>query len=227
MAGDDLEDVEGLLRAAADGDYAAGRALEEQLGVLDADLAAGDLAAVQVGLTVLEADPYFFRSGYLRNRIARCLARAPLQPADRARARRIVIQSVERGHPVGGPALAHLARGVADNGTRRSLRALLHADDPAVAHRALRCTTAVRHPGLTTEDIRRARDLVLEAAGRWPWLSPTVERLSIFLWNPEWAAELEALAGPHGPHRAAARRLLSARDLRRARRAGRAERPGP
>lgn len=47
----------------------------------------GDPTAVEDALAFLEEDPYFFRSGYAREKVARWLARAPLAPKQRARAR--------------------------------------------------------------------------------------------------------------------------------------------
>src|SRR4051794_39913859 len=98
---------------------------------------AGELASriplgVNEQLTLLEADEYCFRSGYLRERVARRLATTSLDGAQRSRARAIVIGAVDgRLHtPIAG--IARLAGSVADNEMRRALRGRLHAADTGV-----------------------------------------------------------------------------------------------
>ena len=61
---------------------------------LDA-LRAGDRDAIEGALAFLEADPYFFRSGYLKETILRALKRAPLNGRDEARLQMIVLRALE------------------------------------------------------------------------------------------------------------------------------------
>ena len=184
-------------------------------------LAAGDVSAAGPALAYLEADPYYFGSGYARNRLAGRLARVPLTGPELSRARELVMAGVDGRPHCGQAALGRLARAVADNRLRRGLRERLHSVDPATARRALRILTDVRHPGLAAVDLRAARMLVLEDAGTDPFLAPRVERLARWLWTPQWRDELRDTARRHGPHRAGANRLVEAAD-RRVRR-----RPGP
>ena len=177
----------------------------------------GEPEAIEAALTFLERDPYFFRSGYARERVARRLARVELTPAQKGRARALVLSSVDGRHHCPQPGLGRLARAVADNPLRRELRARLHHRDTAVAQRALRTVVNVRHPGLTPAYIAAARALVLDDAARGQWLSPTVARLAMYLWSDTWEAELRTLIPYHGPDRAAAKRLLGAVDRRRQR----------
>jgi hypothetical protein len=183
-------------------------------------LAAGQPAAVDEAIAFLELDPYFFRSGYARERVARRLAHAELTPVQKARVRAVVLSTVDGGRFCPQPGVGRLARAVAHNALRRALRARLHDRDVAVARRALRMVVGVRRPGLTPEDVAAARAIVLADAGRGQWLSPTVARLAVYLWTGEWEAELRRLVPHHGPDRAAAKRLLEAADRRR-------RRPGP
>ncbi|MFL5929134.1 MAG: hypothetical protein ACJ77E_19560 [Gaiellaceae bacterium] len=180
-------------------------------------LAAGEPAAIEEALTFLERDPYFFRSGYARERVARRLARAQLTPEQKIRARAVVLSSVDGQRFCPPPGVGKLARGVADNSLRRELRARLHHPDRAVARRALRMVVCVPHPALTADDIAAAQALVLADAGRGQSLSPTVARLAVYLWSRPWEAHLRSLIPNHGPDRAAAKRLIAAADQRRQR----------
>ena len=180
----------------------------------------GEPQAIEAALALLERDPYFFRSGYARERVARRLARVELTPAQKVRARAVVLSSVDGQRHCPQPGLGRLAKAVADNPLRRELRARLHHRDTAVARRALRTVVNVRHPGLTPDDIAAARALVLTEAARGQWLSPTIARLAMYLWSDNWEADLRRLVLYHGPDRAAAKRLLDAVDRRR-------RRPGP
>jgi hypothetical protein len=178
----------------------------------------GDPESIEVALTFLERDPYFFRSGYARDRIARRLAQAELTAAQRVRARTVVLSTVDGQRHCPLPGAGRLARAVADNPLRRVLRARLHDPDTAVARRALRMVVNVRNPGLTADDITAAQALVLADAARGNWLSPTVAKLAAYMWSGAWEAELRRLVPYHGPDRAAAKRLLEAADRRRRRR---------
>jgi hypothetical protein len=180
-------------------------------------------------LTYLEADVYEFRSGYERARVARWLSGESLDASHQARARKYVIDVVDGEKHCAQQAVGQLARAVADNPMRASLRARLHADDVQVARRAVRTLSRIRRPGLTAADATAARALVLADAGHAPWLSPNVERLARWLWSAEWEAELREIAVRHGPERAGAKQLLGAMDRRRDARDEReqARRPGP
>ena len=56
----------------------------------------GDREAIEDALLFLEVDPWYFRSGYLKERLIRSLKQAPLTEQDKERIRQIVI-SVARG----------------------------------------------------------------------------------------------------------------------------------
>ena len=181
-------------------------------------LGRSDPESIEAALTFLEQDPYFFRSGYARERVARALTHAELTPAQKVRARTVVLSTVDGQRHCPLPGAGRLARAVADNSLRRELRARLHHRETAVARRALRMVVNVRSPGLTADDIAAARALVLAEAARGQWLSPTVAKLAGYVWSGEWEAELRRLVPYHGPDRAPAKRLLAAADQRRWRR---------
>jgi hypothetical protein len=170
----------------------------------------GDSGAVLEAIVFLERDPYFFRSGYARERIARRLASVHLTAEQRFRARAIVVRTVDGDLHCPQPGIGRLAHAVADNSLRRELRARLTQSNPTVARRALHVIVNVRHPGLTDRDLEAARAIVLSDAGRNQWLSLTTARIARYLWSREWEVELRDLLPYHGPDRAAAKRLLQA-----------------
>ena len=88
-----------------------------------------DGSAVEVALAFLEEDPWYFRSGYHRNRIVGALADAPLSGRALERARAVVLGTVDGRLHSGGAGVHRLAGAVADNELRRALRARLHHPD--------------------------------------------------------------------------------------------------
>jgi hypothetical protein len=179
---------------------------------------AGDADAVDQALAYLEADAYYFRSGYARAKLARSLSQAPLSETDRERARRYVLDAVDGRKHCNQRELAQLAGAVANNELRRTLRARLHAADHATARRALHTLRGVRSPGLTAADIEAAHELVLVDLRRTTWTPPSVARVADWLWSPQWEADLREIARHHGPDRAGAKHLIEAADRRRQRR---------
>jgi len=182
--------------------------------------------SVDAQLDLLEADVYEFRSGYLRERVARRLAQAPLDFRQRARARAIVLGVVDGRLHTSIAGIARLGRTVADNRLRRELRQRLHSPDDRVARMALHVVVEVPHPGYTSDDVAAARAVLFREVRRSPYgfASTRHVRIAFKLLTPEWEQELRATAAVHGPDRAAAKSLLRIIDHRRTRRS---QRPGP
>lgn len=57
---------------------------------------AGDREALESAICFLEVDPYYFRSGYLKEILLRELKRAPLKRHDRARLQMVLINAVRK-----------------------------------------------------------------------------------------------------------------------------------
>src|SRR5207237_146047 len=85
-------------------------------------LAAGEPDAIEDALALLERDPYFFRSGYVRERVAG----------------RLALADAARGHWL-SPSVARLAAYVWSGGWEAELRGLIpyHGPDRAAAKRLL------------------------------------------------------------------------------------------
>jgi hypothetical protein len=182
--------------------------------------------AVDRALDYLEADPYYFWSGYVRSRLARTLGAHGTFDAHQAeRARSIVIDTIDgRLHP-GNAGVARIAGAVANNALRREVRSRLHHRDPSVGYRALLVVVEIRHPGYTPADLTRARELVLHEMSKWAYAPTPTQRAALRLWSSAWETELRDIAAVHGPDRAAVKNLLRHVDHRRASQARR--RAGP
>jgi hypothetical protein len=96
----------------------------------------GDASELEVILRFLEADPYFFRSGYLKADLLRCIVKLDLSPAEAQRLCAVVLQAVDTANHYEFRWYRRLARKVDSPELRRALRTRLDDGDPAVARRA-------------------------------------------------------------------------------------------
>jgi len=158
----------------------------------------------------------------VKNRLAARLSRALLDGDERARARAFALGWVDGTLHPGYRGACRLAGAFANNEMRRALRARVHHPRPEIARRALEALTFVRHPQLTRAEIERAREIALMQAGKREWLGSRARRIAMWLWTPEWEADLRELVKHHDPQRAAAKRVLGHIDAKRARQARRA-----
>ena len=103
-----------------------------------ADIRDADGAWRAVALDVLQEDPWFFRSGYLKARLCRALKQAPhLGAADVARIRRILLAVVQSRHREEFVHFQRLALRVDGPDLRQALVALCgHPAEPEVRRRA-------------------------------------------------------------------------------------------
>ena len=89
--------------------YYEQRNLGPWLVELGGRLSRGDPESIEAALAFLERDPYFFRSGYARERVARRLAHAELTPAQKVRARTVVLSTVDGQRHCPLPGIGKLA----------------------------------------------------------------------------------------------------------------------
>ncbi|HEY1778309.1 MAG TPA: hypothetical protein VGG41_19290 [Solirubrobacteraceae bacterium] len=143
-------------------------------------LATGEHDAVEPALVFLEADPWCFRSGYVKDELMRLLARHELTDSERDRLESVLLRVVDAGDRREFRRSCKLASRVRTPNLRRELRGRLDAHDRGVARRALLMLTSLPRARLTPSEIDRAREIVLEGARR-PDPKPQVpnERLQV------------------------------------------------
>ena len=99
-------------------------------------LKAGDADAAEMAIAFMEADPWFFRSGYVKQRLATYLKRVKLTPHDQDRLRSVIVQVVQRRAAHEYSQYRRLARVLATPDLQRDLHTLAGSEDVAMARRA-------------------------------------------------------------------------------------------
>lgn len=100
------------------------------------DLRAGNTRYVETALSFLEADPIFFRSGYIKVDVLRALKRLPMTQNDQTRLRTIVLDRIKSRGGREFRHYCHLARSIDGAGFRTSVETLAASSNPAIARRA-------------------------------------------------------------------------------------------
>ena len=118
-------------------------------------LPTGDPNAIESATLFLEADPWFYRSGYVKAELIRRLKRLPLPPEIEERLRAVVLDVARGRDRREYRAYCRLARKVASPELNAQLEMLLAAEDPAVRRRARWMLAAIEQ----TEPGRAARRL--------------------------------------------------------------------
>lgn len=95
-----------------------------------------DPAGVEYGIAYLEADPWYFRSGYLKGRIARWLRQVELSAPQQERLRQVILAALARGNRYEQVEYRKLARRLDTSAFREELRHLAASADTEAAHRA-------------------------------------------------------------------------------------------
>jgi hypothetical protein len=91
---------------------------------------------VDVGIAFLEADPWFFRSGYEKQNIIRHLKRAALTEAQRMRLARVVLAAIDGRDRVEFRHFGRLACGIWSDFLDEQVAARMQSRDPGVRRRA-------------------------------------------------------------------------------------------
>ena len=99
-------------------------------------LQAGDRAGLESALLFLEADPYFFGTGYLRTHLSRYIKPPMLSSSDTTRIQKIIVAAVETRHDRDFGAFYRLAKKVDAPELRAQLERRLTHDDTDVRRRA-------------------------------------------------------------------------------------------
>ena len=110
-------------------------------------LPSGDPAAIESATLFLEADPWFFRSGYVKAELIRRLNRVPLAPEIEERLRGVVLDVARARDRREYRAYCRLARKVRSTALRAQLEMLVASTDDAVRRRARWMLAAIDQPG--------------------------------------------------------------------------------
>lgn len=100
------------------------------------DLTRGAPRAIDTATAFLEADPYFFRSGYMKAALIRRLKRTAFSPAQASRLRRIVLARVDGPDRNEFASYCRLALAVRSAELEAEIERRTTSDDPGVARRA-------------------------------------------------------------------------------------------
>lgn len=98
----------------------------------------GDAAAIECGVAYLEADPWHFRSGYLKQDIARYLRHVPLSESDKQRLRAAILAAIAKGQREDLKEYIRLARVLDTPAFRTTLQSMAKKSDEGTKWRAER-----------------------------------------------------------------------------------------
>jgi hypothetical protein len=96
----------------------------------------GDPSGAEYAIAYLEADPWYFRSGYLKGRIARWLRQVDLDDGDRERLRKVIVAGIQKGSRYEQVEYRKLGRRLDTEEFRANLRKLAGSKDEGIARRA-------------------------------------------------------------------------------------------
>lgn len=100
-------------------------------------LAAGHSRYIETGIAFLEADPWFFRSGYEKQNIIRHLKRAALTEAQRLRLARVVLAAIDTRDRVEFRHFGRLACGIWSDFLDEEVAKRMRSPDPGIRRRAI------------------------------------------------------------------------------------------
>ena len=112
-------------------------------------------AAADWAIAYLEADPWHFRSGYLKASLSRWLRQVPLSEEQRGRLRAAILESLPKGPRIDLTETRKLARRLDTPAFRASLERLTTHPDPGTADRARRLLAACALNDTPSRDLRQ------------------------------------------------------------------------
>jgi hypothetical protein len=160
--------------------------------------------AIETVFLFLEADPWCFRSGYVKQELLRRLANRQLAPADRERLTDVLLRHVDAGDRRELPCACKLARRHATPRLRAELKQRLASEDPDVARRGLLMLSSLHRPHLSPEELAQARNAILDGIhyghGRRMTRPDWLQTLAGRYWTDEWIDPLVQLARERRHH---------------------------
>ena len=172
-----------------------------ETGEAIARLRKGSRDDVEWALTFLEADPWCFRSGYLKEQLLRHLPRLELTTEERDRLIAVLMRHIDAGDRREFRSTCRAARRLDGPDIRAAVRQRLLAGDRGVQRRALWMWTALDRDPLDPETLAAARAVVSDAAldPLWwrtsDWVRILLPRLEDAAWRDEllrcWRAAVD------------------------------------
>lgn len=117
----------------------------------------GDTSGVEYAIAYLEADPWYFRSGYLKGRIARWLRQIDLSERQRERLRTVLLAALQKGSRYEQVEHRKLARRLDTSAFRAELSERARSKDEAIARRATLMLRSCELNDTPGRDLRGAR----------------------------------------------------------------------
>jgi hypothetical protein len=185
--------------------------LEEAIKQLTGDGNA-PAGALEMILIFLEADPWCFRSGYVKQELLRRLARQRLPLDQEERLTDVLLRNIDAGDRRELSQACKTARCHPTPRLRAQLKRRLASPDPDIARRSLLMLSSIRRPRLASDELAHARRAILDGiryghGGRLAqpdWLA----RLARRYWTADWTDPLVQLAAENR-HRLTAGALIS------------------
>jgi hypothetical protein len=174
---------------------------------------AGDPEAIDRAISFLEVDPWFHRSGYLKDDLVRALRQVDLGPGAATRLRVVLLAVTDVGDRREFRGYCRLARRIADEALVAALLDRLRGDDVRIARRALWMLDALRVP-LEGDDRRRVQAILEQQASGppgddWYQVERWVGRFAARYRDDTWVATLLDRGCRAGAPDAGALRLLT------------------
>ncbi len=149
----------------------------------------GDSAQVDFAIEFLEADPWCFRSGYVKQRLLEILPRHSFDELQLTRLEAVLLSVVDVGDRREFRAACRLARRLQSQRVRRGLHDRLVAGNDGVARRSLWMLMGMRRPRLSPVEVEVVQALIFDQAadvGRWWRIRPWVKELMASIETDTW-----------------------------------------
>ena len=117
----------------------------------------GDTGGAEYAIAYLESDPWYFRSGYLKGRIARWLRQIDLSERQRERLRTVLLAALQKGSRYEQVEHRKLARRLDTSAFRAELSERARSKDEAIARRATLMLRSCELNDTPGRDLRGAR----------------------------------------------------------------------
>ena len=99
-------------------------------------LRAGDEQAIEMAVRFLEADPFFFRSGYIKAELLRAMRRVQLSDNQKERLRSVIVERIRSGGRREFREYCRLARSLVNSEFRQMVKKEMASTDHSVSRRA-------------------------------------------------------------------------------------------